>query len=107
MKMGYSLLNLGSLLFGLIAWVLPVISLTKSNKAKHKNQIAFSISSVTACAMALYLQIIYQNHLVKIEDWSALMDTFHAVTFVSGILLVGTIALNAITAFSYRKGTII
>jgi cytochrome c oxidase subunit 4 len=103
--MGYGLLNLGSLLLGLTAWILPIINLAMGSRTKHKK--VLSGTSVTACAMALCLQIIYQNHLVKIEDWSALMDTSHAVTFVSVILLVGTIALNAITAFSYQKGTII
>jgi len=101
--MGYGLLNLGSLLLGLIAWILPVINLANNNKAEHKNWVVFSISSVSACAIALYMQILYGNHLVKIEDWSALMDTSHGVVLVSAILLVVTIALNAITVSVYCK----
>jgi len=86
--MGYGLLNLGSLLLGLIAWILPVINLANNNKAEHKNWVVISISSVSTCAIALYMQILYGNHLVKIEDWSALMDTSLGVALVSAILLV-------------------
>jgi len=66
--MGYGLLNLGSLLLGLIAWILPVINLANNNKAEHKNWVVISISSVSTCAIALYMQILYGNHLVKIKD---------------------------------------
>jgi cytochrome c oxidase subunit 4 len=97
--MGYGLLNLGSLLFGLIAWTMPVICLTKTNKAEHRKRSIFPIASVSACAIALCLQISYQNHLVKIEDWSALMDTSNAATLVSAILLLGTLVLNLIAFF--------
>jgi cytochrome c oxidase subunit 4 len=103
-KMGCGLLNLGSLLLGLIAWIIPVVNLVKNNNTEQKNRTIFSLSSMSACAISLCLQIFYQNHLVKIEDWSALMDTSNAVALVSSILLVGTIALNAITLFVYRKG---
>ncbi len=41
------------------------------------------------------MQIFYNDHLVKIEDWSALMDTSSAVAMVSTLLLVVTIILNA------------
>ena len=100
--MGYGLLNLGSLLLGLIAWLLPVINLANNNKAEHKNWVVISISSVGTCAIALYMQILYGNHLVKIKDWSALMDTSHGVALVSAILLVA-ITLNAITVAVYCK----
>jgi len=68
--------------------ILPVINLANNNKAEHKNWVVISISSVGTCAIALYMQILYGNHLVKIEDWSALMDTSLGVALVSAILLV-------------------
>jgi cytochrome c oxidase subunit 4 len=101
--MGYGLLNLGSLLLGLIAWIFPVINLVKSNTVEHKNRVVFSITSICACAISLYLQILYSNHLVKMEDWSALADTSRAVALVAAILLVFTITLNAITLAVYCK----
>lgn len=94
--MGYGMLNLGSLLLGLLAWVLPVINLVRRDKTKNKSWVALSVASISACAISLYLQILYQNHLVKIEDWSALMDTSNAVALVSAILLSVTVILNII-----------
>lgn len=99
--MGAGWLNLVSFILGLIAWALPIVSLVKR---KIKNWRAFSAASVSACAIALCLQIFYTNHLVRIEDWAALMDTNNAVARVSAILLVITLVLNAISlAVHMRK----
>lgn len=92
---GYSLLNLGSLVFGLIAWILPVVYIALYN-INNRNWVVYSVASVSACAISLCMQIFYQNYLVRIEDWSALMDTSAAVALVSATLLVVTIVLNAI-----------
>jgi cytochrome c oxidase subunit 4 len=100
---GASLLNLGSLVLGLIAWILPVINLVQPNNAHHRRWPVFSVASVSSCAISLWMQILYSNHLVKIEDWSALMDTSSAVAWVAALLLVVTIMLNAITLFVYYK----
>jgi len=47
------------------------------------------------------MQLFYTDHLVKIEDWSALMDTSSAVAMVSTLLLVVTILLNTIGFFLF------
>ncbi len=96
-------LNIGSLVLGLIAWVLPVVNLVQHNKADHRNWVIFSVVSVSACAISLCMQIFYTDHLVKIKDWSALMDTSHAVALVAASLLVVTIILNAITLVVYYE----
>lgn len=98
---GAGWLNLGSLVLGLIAWIFPVVNLMQRNKAPHKNWVVFSVASVSSCAISLCMQIFYTNHLVKIEDWSALMDTSHAVALVATLLLVVTIILNVITLVVY------
>ena len=98
--MGYGLLNLGSLLLGLIAWILPIINL---NKAEHKNWFVLCITSISACAISLFMQILYNDHLVNIHDWAALMDTIRAVVIASSVLLVVTLTLNAITLIKYMK----
>ena len=100
---GAGWLNLGSLLLGLIAWILPVVNLVQHNKADHRNWVAFSVASVSACAISLCMQIFYTDHLVKIEDWSALMDTSHAVALVAILLLAVTIILNAIILVVYYR----
>jgi len=100
---GAGWLNLGSLVLGLIAWILPVVNLVQNNKAANKNWAVYSIASVSACALSLCLQFFYNDYLVKIEDWSALMDTSHALALVATFLLVVTIALNAITLVMYYR----
>ncbi|MPW27075.1 hypothetical protein GC105_14935 [Alkalibaculum sp. M08DMB] len=100
------LLNIGSLVLGLIAWMLPVANLMRYEKHDHRNWIALSIMSISACAISLCLQILYNYHLVKIADWTALMDTTGAVAFVATVLLIVTIILNAITLIVYRDYTV-
>ncbi len=94
-----SLLNLGSIVLGLIALILPVVNIMRFKKYDQKN---LSIMSISACAISLLFQIFYNYHLVKIGDWSALMDTMGAVTFVAAVLLFITIALNVIALIAYR-----
>ena len=96
--MGYGLLNLGSLLFGLIAWILPVINLLK-----RKINALFSFASISACAVALYMQIIYQNYLARKEDWSAIMDTSGGLVLVSSVLLAITLVLNVIVLLKNKR----
>ncbi len=61
--MGYGLLNIGSLLLGLISWALPIVCLARRHGASNNNWAAFSILSVVACALSLFLQIVYQDYL--------------------------------------------
>lgn len=102
---GAGLLNLGSLILGLIALAFPIVNIAQHNKANHNKVIAFSVISVSACTISLCMQILYTNHLVKIEDWSALMDTSSAVSMISILLLTVTILLNAVVLVMYYKQT--
>ena len=101
--MRYGLLNLGSLLLGLIAWILPIINLNILNKAEHKNWFVLCTTSISACAISLFMQILYNAHLVNIHDWAALVDTIRAVVIASSLLLVVTLTLNVITLIKYKK----
>ncbi|MDZ5253837.1 hypothetical protein [Clostridium sp. LIBA-8841] len=96
-----TLLNPASLILGLIAWIIPVISIIQHKKHNNRNWGLLSIMSMIACATSLFFQIFYVNYLVKIEDWTAIMDTIGAVVFAGGTLLVITIVLNVITIFIY------
>lgn len=100
-----SMLSAGSLILGLVAWILPIINLNRYRDDNHDNKrwVVLAIISLSACAISLCFQIFYHHHLVKIEDWSALMDTAGAVAFVSSVLLIITILLNAATLLVYRK----
>ncbi|WP_212391464.1 hypothetical protein [Sporosarcina beigongshangi] len=99
-------LNVGSLVLGLIAWILPIVSLMRYKQGRHKKWAAFSIMSVGACAVSLYFQIVYNHHLVTINDWSALMDTTGALVKVGAVLLIVTLVLNTATLIVYRDRTV-
>lgn len=99
----YSWLNLGSLVLGLIAWILPIVNLVRHNKDKNKSWALLAVASMSACVIALWLQLVYNSHLVKIEDWSAIMDISEGLVRVSFILAVVTLVLNAITVMIYTK----
>lgn len=98
-------LNLGSLVLGLIAWVLPVLIFKRGRKQENKKWVILSFTSISACAISICFQIFYTYHLVKTEDWSALMDTIGAVAFASAVLIIFTIVLNALAFTLNREKT--
>lgn len=92
----YSWLNVGSLLLGLTALVIPVIIIVRYKKTGNRKQPVLYGASMCACALSLFFQICYSDHLVKIKDWSALSDTSEAVVSGALNLLLGTILFNVI-----------
>lgn len=83
----YGILNLLSFLLGLFSWILGFAALLRRSTK-------YSAGSMTACAAALFFQIIYTQHLVTIHDFSAIEDTHRAVTLAASVLLAGTLVLN-------------
>ncbi len=86
------MLTIGTIVFGLLALILPVVYL----QDYHKHAALFSMGSFSACAISIGMLLFYHNHLVKIEDWGALRDTSDVVAGASAILIVLTILLNVI-----------
>lgn len=96
--MGCGMLNLGSIAFGLAGWILPILHASQlAKRGKGLGRYVHTLS-MGACALALWLQICYDEHLVNIADWSALMDTAAAVRKVSIFLLATTFLINLIMA---------
>ncbi|MEK3994624.1 hypothetical protein MKY29_07695 [Psychrobacillus sp. FSL K6-2365] len=95
-------LNIGSLVLGLVAWIIPIINLAVGKKQMNKKWIALTIISFSACAISICLQIFYNLYLVNIKDWSALSE-MHGVAVASTVLVIVTILLNALTLFLYRR----
>lgn len=94
------LLNIGSLVLGLIAWILPIITIINNKKTENKKGALLSFISMAACMISVYFQFLYNKHLVNISDWTAIMDTIGSVIVLSGILIGVTILLNGINLFS-------
>jgi cytochrome c oxidase subunit 4 len=92
-------LTTGCLVFGLIAWLLPIINLGIESKAKNKHWKVLTIASVSACATSLGTLFVIDNHLYK-NDWD-----YDYIPYVTLTLLVVTIVLNIITLAVYRKSS--
>lgn len=101
--MSYGWLNIGSILCGLIAVIIPIINLMRKDESVRNNLGIFSGISISACAISLCLQIFYADHLVNIEDFTAMMDIFATVANTSVVLVVATIVLNIITYMMFNK----
>jgi cytochrome c oxidase subunit 4 len=101
--MDYGIINTASFLLGLIAWTLPLVNLVMRKKYAIKKTLIFSFLSMSACGISLYMQILYSNYLVKIKDWSALMDTRNGISLLSLILLLVTLVLNIVSIYSTNK----
>lgn len=86
--------NLGSIVLGLWAWIIPSIVLIKRNKFNK----FYSILSFVLCICALLCQFLEINRLVKIEDFSAIADTIGAIVQGAIIFTVVTIILNVAAA---------
>lgn len=98
----YYLLNLGSLIFGIIALAIPIIMITVK-KVSLKNAAVGIYFSLLCALVSLFMQILYTKHLVDIEDWSALMDTQGAVVFAALVLIIVTMVLNGILLYRALK----
>ena len=98
------LLNIGSLILGLIAWVLAVFSIVKYRKDGFRKGIIISSLIMSSCAISILFQILYNDYLVKIEDFTALMDTTGTLVVASSALVIVTITLNGIYLILTKDG---
>ncbi len=87
-------INLGSLIFGIAALLLPIIALATIGAGRKHRAALFGLSSAVACGIALCLQLAGIQHRVTTQDWSALMDTSGAVVLVGALLIAVTALLN-------------
>jgi len=89
--MGYGICNLLALLFGLTAWVLPLLGIWKNCRGEWVSTVSMAL-----CALALSSHFFYVEHLVQIEDWSALMDTRSGSLLAVEVLLIGAVLVNVL-----------
>ncbi len=83
------MLNIGSLILGLAAWGLPFASLGK------RDRFAFCcLGSFSCCILSLLFQLLEVKRRVGLEDWSALMDTMHAVILAAVVMVVVMMVCN-------------
>ncbi len=89
---------LASLGLGLFAWILALVAIYR----RHFG--AFNWFSLSACGLSLLFQLMEIDHLANgLEDFSAIMDTIHAVTLAGWVLLGITMVLNGIALIRSGK----
>lgn len=88
--------NLGSILCGLVAWLIPGCELLSGRFFPYAAAFSGSL-----CGAALYLQLFDLEICIRVHDWAALLDTGHAEAFVSGALLVSALALNLLVCVKH------
>ena len=98
-----SFLMIGSLILGLIAWILPSMNIGRHEKNYNKNWAIYSIASISACAISISFQVIYSNYIVQIGDWATLEDTSGTSALLSIILLIITLILHVISLGVYSS----
>lgn len=91
--------NIGSIVVGLAAWLVPVIGVNVNKGKSHD----FSVASFSCCAMALVLQLVEIRHRVMIGDLSAVMDTISAILMAAVVLVVITMFINILVLRSARN----
>ncbi len=89
-------LNLSSLILGLTAWALGIA-------ACRRSQPLCSFFSFTCCGLALVLQFFELRHRLALNDLSAVLDIYPAMATIAAVLLLGTVAVNALTLFRHRR----
>ncbi|MDQ0185772.1 hypothetical protein ACFOST_13900 [Cytobacillus kochii] len=95
-------LNIGSLVLGMVAWILPLLNLSREQE-NTKRWTTYSFLSFICCSTAILFQLMVQKFLIEIEDFSALMDITSSVVLASSVLLIVTILLNVLAWVKYTK----
>ena len=85
------MLNIGSLIFGVCAWLFAGLAITTPKAfTSHKNTIvSFGLS-----AISLVLQLFEINRRVLLGDYAAIEDSIRAILIASVVLVSVTIILN-------------
>lgn len=85
------MLNIGSLILGVCAWLFAGMAITtsKAHTSYRKTLVSFSI-----CAISIVLQLFEINRRVLLGDYAAIEDTIRAVLIASVVLVFITIILN-------------
>ena len=97
------LMNFGSILFGLIACVFPIYRPFKRRIPENNNRSIYSLISIGACTVSIYLQILIYNQRVRQRDFAALLDTSNMVVFAASALLIITLAINIISLYVHSE----
>ena len=92
------LYNLSALGLGLTAWIIGAVLIF--TKRRHP---WFMLTSFVCMGSAMVIEYYELRHRIEIGDLSAVMDIYPTMAWVTLVLLVVTVGLNAIALLKNRK----
>lgn len=97
------LLTLIPLFFGLLAWILAIISIFRSRKRACNHFSILSSFSFLCCAIALWIPILTMDLLVRNHETGTIQDLVWGYNFASIFLLMVTVILNLLAFYIYKS----
>ncbi len=94
--------NILSIILGLSTLLCFLLSLALLRRSMFTSLLFNSISLLSAIFSVLF-QIGSTNELVKVSDWSAIIDTHNAIWIVSLLFVLVVFLLQIIYVFTLRK----
>ena len=92
------LYNLSAFGLGLTAWIIAAVLIF--TKRRHP---WFMLTSFACMGSAMVIEYYELRHRIEIGDLSAVMDIYPTMAWVTLVLLVVTVGLNAIALLKNRK----
>ena len=92
------LYNLSAFGLGLTAWIIGAVLIF--TKRRHP---WFMLTSFACMGSAMVIEYYELRHRIEIGDLSAVMDIYPTMAWVTLVLLVVTVGLNAIALLKNRK----
>lgn len=94
-----SWLNLGSVLFGFTALVLPVVAIQRFVKVQVVRGVTLLFCGWLCTVLSLLFVITYSGLLVGMGNWSTLIDTRKILQFLSIFFTSVACGLNSLALF--------
>ena len=91
------ILQIGSLILGIIAIILPIIPCFKRKSIAKLNYNIFSYFSFLCCSITIFLPMIDLLHWAMIEDSQSIIDCVPTYAMAELIVLLATICTNIIS----------
>jgi len=94
-----------ALITGVASLVLPIFAIL-FNKRSSSQKLTITTISFFACAISIFLALIYCYYLIKNNDIASLEDTISGLIFGGSILLTLSLILNSSILLKYKKNSV-
>ena len=96
--------NIGSIVLGLAASILPLAAIGLFDRSQVKGRFGLSVLSFACCLAAVVFQLCAVHQRVSLQDWTALEDTISVLVTPSAVLGIVVVVLNLIVLCTCSGG---